>query len=42
MVEIWMMSAKIATSRLPKITFSGNRGYDVTASVHDVTKNFIM
>ena len=41
MVTILMMSAKITTPDLPKITVFWNKGYDVIIFVYDVTKNFL-
>ena len=37
MVTILMMSAKMATVGLLKVTVFWNKGYDVIISVHDVT-----
>ena len=36
-----MMSAKIATLGLLKITVSGNKGDDVIITVHDVTNKVL-
>ena len=40
MVTILMMSAKMATPRLPKINVFWNKLYDVITSVHDITNKF--
>ena len=39
MVTILIMSAKMATPSLAKITVFWNKGYDIIISVHDVTNN---
>ena len=41
MVTILMMSAKMATPGLLKITVFWNKGYDVIISVHDVTNKIL-
>ena len=41
MVKILMMSAKMATPGLLKITVFWNKGYDVIISVHDVTNKVL-
>ena len=40
-VTILMVSAKMATPGLLKITVFWNKGYDVTAFVRDVTNKFL-
>ena len=37
-----MMSAKMATPGLLKITIHWNKGYDAILSVHDVTNKFLV
>ena len=41
MVAILMMSAKLATLSLSKITIFRNTGYDVIISAHDVTNKIL-
>ena len=41
MVTILMMSAKMATVGLLKVTVFWNKGYDVIISVHDVTSQVL-
>ena len=41
MVTILMMSAKMATLGLLKISAFWNKGYDVIISAHDVTNKFL-
>ena len=41
MVAVLMMSAKLATLRLYKITIFRNKGYDVIISAHDVTNKIL-
>ena len=42
MVEILMMSAKLASVGLIKIKVFGNKGYNVINSVHDVTNKIYL
>ena len=42
MVKILMMSAKMATPGLLKITVFWNKGYDVIVSVNDVTNKILL
>ena len=41
MVTILMMSTKLATPGLPKITIFRNKGYDVITLDYDVTNTFL-
>ena len=41
MVEILMMSAKLATLDLFKLKVTWNKGYDVIVFVHDVNNNIL-